>query len=457
MTLSSTSTHYEHAVALGSTYDAMRDVWWWINGSHPLVPNGIAWECVECWDGTLREVPVGGDMSNLSGGNLWFPSNPAPASLPQDAWAVFRNPGGAVAAQFQIFVKMEASSQASNSLISLDDWAVGGGTGAAPTIPATTLTQPPTGDGDGRFANQATFIWSVILDEGMFIMRMFDPAGGTTDSRWTYMGETDPTSTEADVPRPFITPRDTGINIWNGSFGYVCISPVDQSTVCEINASPYFVTTTGVTEYSDLGVEYICNGLYYALQPAGHRFTLGYARNLGCISQLVPDSRATCGFDGSDYRFEVWKINSSRGAVTRWPPGTPLAAGHTIITEESVPTQLVPAQGSGGGDGIPPEVTYVDPPPGAQISADRSITIDVTDDTGGFANIQLRVRYETDPIMPTESIYGGDTLGEFESCYESSTVVTITNGFRFVLVRDGGWPSSPTFVASPIDGSGNTT
>ena len=127
------------SVAPGSTYDALRELWWWINGTHPTTANGIVWECIEVWDGTLREAPSGGKMTNLSSGNLWIPSTSPSGSLPSGAWAVFRNTGGAVAAKFQIYVKMEAASQAGHSLVSLDDWSVGGGTGPSPTLPATII------------------------------------------------------------------------------------------------------------------------------------------------------------------------------------------------------------------------------------------------------------------------------------------------------------------------------
>ncbi len=463
MALTYPPAHYEQAVALGSTYDAIRDVWWVINGSHPVAVNSSTpWECIEVWDGTTREVPIGGVMSNLSGGNLWKPGISV-TSLPQNAWATFRSPGGAVAAQFQIFVKMESSSQAGHSLISLDDWVVGGGTDATPALPATIIGQPPSGNGDGRFTNQPTYIWALILDEGMFLIRMINPAGGDSNNmRWTYMGEVDLVSTEADDPRPFITPRNTSQAGWNGSFTHVRLSPVDQSTICSVRNRPYYDTSMGVTtRYNDLGLEYLCNVCFDAEDPAGHRHTVGYARNVGAIEQEVPHNRATAGYTGSDFRFEVTRILASPNPqlVTLWPPGTALGAGHTIIAEESVPTQLIPAvTAGGGGDTTRPVVVYVDPIAGSQIVPTTTLTIDVTDDSGGFANIQLRVRYEAaDPLIPTETIYGGDDLDKFEPLYTSSTIAVISNGFRFVLTRDGGWPSTPTFIASPIDGSGNTT
>ncbi len=457
MTLSANPNHYEQPTALGSTRLAIRDIWWYINGSHPAVSNSIPWECIDCWDGTTREQPASGDMNNLTSGNLWKPGLSV-TTLPQDAWATFRNPGGCVAATFQIFVKMEAASQASNSLISLDDWAIGGGTDANPTIPATTLTQPPVGNGDGRFTNEPTFIWSVILDEGMFYMRMMATSGLNTSARWTYMGEVNTWNKESDDPRPFITIRNTAQANFNTTFQFVRISPIDSVTVVNVNSEVYYKETQdSVTPHNDLGVDYLST-INMSTDTVGHRFIMGQIRNVGTLDEIAPTARATCGITGSDFRFEVWSRASTEASnVSKWPPGTALAAGHTVITEASIPPELEP-QAGGGGDATPPVVTFIDPLPGAQIRADQAITLSVTDDLGAFANIQLRVAYDVaDPILPTETIYGGDELTEFEAFYEASTITAITNGFQFVLVRDGGWPSTPNFTASPIDAAGNIT
>lgn len=341
MSLSQVPTYFELTVAPASTYDAFRELWWWINGSHPTTANTIAWECVEVWDGTLREVPAGGNMASLSAGNLWRPTSAPSASLPEGAWGLFRSLGGAVAAKCQFYVRMEATGQASHSLISLDDWTVGGGSGPSPTLPATIIGQPAVGDGDGRFPDSSVLFWSVIMDEGMFLMKQF-PASGLM-SRWTYMGECDPATDETDDPRPFITPRNTSQN-WSGSFSHVRLSPVDQVTICELRNLPFYNETMDLsTTFNDLGVEYLCNVALDSSEPVGHRFIQGYFRNLGAADEAMLANRATAGFTGSDFRFEIFAraINEPR-FVTRYPPGTSLAGGHTLVTEESVPTQLVP-------------------------------------------------------------------------------------------------------------------
>jgi hypothetical protein len=343
MPLSIRPNHFEFAAAPASTYDALREIWWWLNGTHPSESNSIRYECLEVWDGTTRQAPIGGSLANLSAGNLWKPSASPSASLPEGAWAVFRNPGGAVSAQFAVFVRMEASAQAGNSLISLDDWTVGGGTGASPTLPATILGQPPIGDsGDGRFPSSSTFIWSALVDEGMIYIKQFPVSGASSSSRWAYIGEADPATIEADDPRPFITPRNTSQTI-SGSYGMVRLSPVDQATLCQLRIRSYYDSTQRTADpYDDLGPQYVCNIAVDSEQPAGHRFTQGYLRNVGAVDQTTLSDRATLGYDGADFRFEVFsRASTDPHMVLRYPPGTALAGGHTVITEASIPTQLV--------------------------------------------------------------------------------------------------------------------
>lgn len=343
MPLSDEPVYFETASAPASTYDALREIWWWANGAHPTKSNFIIWECIEVWDGTSREAPASGNMRNLSAGNLWYPTATPSGSLPAGAWAVFRNPGGAVAAQFQIFVKMEAAGQAGNSLISLDDWTVGGGTGASPSWPATIIGQNPLiGDGDGRFPSSGILLWSMLMDEGMFLMKQFPTAAGpVVPSGITYMGEVWAATDEADDPRPFITPRDVFQGL-GGTFSHVRLSPVDQSTICQLRNRPYYRNTQDDPAlYNDRGIDYVSNIALDSENPAGHRFTQGWLRNVGAADEAIPGNRATIGYTGSDYRFEVFAIAFGQPfMVTRYPPGTPVGWFHLIIAQESVPIQL---------------------------------------------------------------------------------------------------------------------
>ena len=45
------------SVAPASTYDALRELWWWMNGTHPVTSNALAYTCIEVYDGTSRQAP----------------------------------------------------------------------------------------------------------------------------------------------------------------------------------------------------------------------------------------------------------------------------------------------------------------------------------------------------------------------------------------------------------------
>lgn len=104
-------------------------------------------------------------------------------------------------------------------------------------------------------------------------------------------------------------------------------------------------------------------------------------------------------------------------------------------------------------DVVPPVVTWVTPAPGTTISADAEIIVDITDDTGLWCNYAVRVAYPfASPDRPEETIYTGTRFADF---YSTSTIVAITNGFRFTLRRRDGWPSTPKIEVDPVDAGGN--
>ena len=463
MAVSFPPSWYRQASAHGSTYAAMRDLIWYINGSHPTESNAITWACIDCYDGTTREQPSGGDMGNLSSGSLWKPG--AVTALPVGAWVVLETPGNAaVANNFQVMGQAMIFGPFTWILMPYAGFTVGGPLTSSPTLPAATIGSPPSvNSGDGRFALAADRIYTIIMDEGMFLIRGDSP---TTTVAWMYLGEVNPVTPEADDPRPFIFPIRTDIQgIRPGQSEFMRISIVDDVSIERCQPSMLLnVALDSVNAYNDLGVNYFSQALVWCI-GAGSRFHIGNFRNIACCDETtgVITVRHTAGYSPTDYRFEVWGLsNTVPKLVTTWPPGTALAA-HTTFSERSVPPSLVPATG-GGGNVTPPDVTFVKPLPNSPIRSNTKITIDVTDDEGLFSGIQLRVQFNSArPKRATETIHGGDALGVFEPFYQNCTVTTIANGYRFFLTRvnpdplgsDTGWPSTPTFVATPVDQAGN--
>ncbi len=81
------------------------------------------------------------------------------------------------------------------------------------------------------------------------------------------------------------------------------------------------------------------------------------------------------------------------------------------------------------------------------------MSFDVTDNSGLFSTIILHAVY-ADGIE--EVVHDGTN---FRGLYQtSSSRVIITDGWRYTVLRTGGWPSSPvTIRAFAVDGEGNLT
>ena len=109
-----------------------------------------------------------------------------------------------------------------------------------------------------------------------------------------------------------------------------------------------------------------------------------------------------------------------------------------------VPTETVIAST------IPPTVIY-SPSTGTTISATQSIQVDVADDSGEFCRVFIIARF--DATGDWEAAFDGTN---FSPRYRaSSSVSTITNGFRYNVLRTGGWTATPTIHVIPIDAAGN--
>ena len=97
-----------------------------------------------------------------------------------------------------------------------------------------------------------------------------------------------------------------------------------------------------------------------------------------------------------------------------------------------------------------PTIVNFDPPLGTILQATEAVSFDVLDNSGAFARIIVGVRF-TDGVE--EIIHDGDSFTGFYALQSSRTVVS--TGFRYSVLRQGGWPTAPTFRIFPIDASGN--
>lgn len=102
-------------------------------------------------------------------------------------------------------------------------------------------------------------------------------------------------------------------------------------------------------------------------------------------------------------------------------------------------------------DTTPPVVSGFDPAPGTQITRTQAIDFDVTDDSGLFARIFVVAFFKSTGVQ--EVIHDGTGFVGFFTA--TSSRVVIANGFRYTVLRSGGWTEAPTIRVFPIDAAGN--
>lgn len=99
-----------------------------------------------------------------------------------------------------------------------------------------------------------------------------------------------------------------------------------------------------------------------------------------------------------------------------------------------------------------PVLSGVTPEEDSQINGDTAIQFDVTDDEN-LVGVELAVFFGGDYADYDERIHDGTS---FTPRYTAgSTRTAITDGYRYVLRRSGGWLVDPTFSVRAWDASGN--
>lgn len=98
------------------------------------------------------------------------------------------------------------------------------------------------------------------------------------------------------------------------------------------------------------------------------------------------------------------------------------------------------------------------PAPGVSMLPDEALIFEVTDAGSDLAAIVPMVIL--DPFAAPEVVCRGVIDGEFafEALYSlRSTRTVIPNGFRYRLLRRGGWEVNPRFYILVVDSAGNVT
>jgi hypothetical protein len=278
MALTTPNKHYFSAPA--SNVDFMVDLVESLCGAHATVVSTVQWEVVESWDGTTREVPSDGLLANST--NNWAPGSPPPGS---GSWIVLRSLPGRVSATFQVkFTNSAGTPQV--QLIPYDDWTIGGGTGASPTLPSR-ITAAAT-----LAVSTPTAPRAVVWDEAMFAFMTLNTTDAT--QRQGYVGEVDLRATEANDPRPFVHFNNSGG--WEAST-WARYSPVDDTTALTTGLVMIDTTSPQSTTYP-LGLFISATEVYFS--ASGHQHFAGIARHIGVGPRLLANTRTTFGLNLGD-------------------------------------------------------------------------------------------------------------------------------------------------------------
>lgn len=102
-------------------------------------------------------------------------------------------------------------------------------------------------------------------------------------------------------------------------------------------------------------------------------------------------------------------------------------------------------------DTTAPVISNWSPALGTVIGEMQPISFDVADDSGELRRVIVHAVF-ADGVA--EVVHDGS---EWRGYYrtDSNQRVLITKGYRYTVLRHGGWPSSPTFNVFAIDSSGN--
>lgn len=112
---------------------------------------------------------------------------------------------------------------------------------------------------------------------------------------------------------------------------------------------------------------------------------------------------------------------------------------------------FVPAEPPPPSDTTAPVVGNFTPSPGTPIARTAEVSFDVTDESGDFRRIFIIAFFAATGIA--EVVHDGDAFRGFYAASSSRTMIAA--GFRYTVLRTGGWPAAPTIQTFAIDRAGN--
>lgn len=217
-------------------------------------------------------------------------------------------------------------------------------------------------------------------------------------------------------------------------------SPASGATLGSGTASVAFDLTdaSGVITYLQVGASYDDRPQQMIVwgDPDVPTWAEGWT---GSVTPITGGYRVTLTPEDS------WGDNPEVSAFAVDPYGNQLVYGDTVL---SYVLNAVPVGGEP--DVSPPTVTLISPPENTAIRRGQVITFEVTD-VEGLSLFQVIAQFPDDSW---EVVHDGTT---FAPMYQnaSASQTPITGGYRFTVLRNGGWHRAPTIDVKAADASGN--
>lgn len=137
-------------------------------------------------------------------------------------------------------------------------------------------------------------------------------------------------------------------------------------------------------------------------------------------------------------------------ALGAYAPGSMMRAGAARPVSPGY-LAFIPPPPAPPADTTAPSVANFTPAAGTPIARTAAVSFDVTDESGDFRRIFVVAFFPATGVA--EVVHDGDAFRGYYAASSSRTM--IASGFRYSVLRTGGWPAAPTIQTFAIDRAGN--
>lgn len=173
--------------------------------------------------------------------------------------------------------------------------------------------------------------------------------------------------------------------------------------------------------------------------------TIGVYKSFSGTNHTVPTLSRVSGSGAAQGLFSFEPSNTDLNEGRAYRVDAPNIGAQPAFLDGNFEVDL--SAGSGN-----PTVSNFSPSAGAAIKVNDAISFDVTDTDAALRRVVVLISFPRLSIY--EVAHDGDALGPRYSNVRCSRV-SIANGYRYTLIHDEGWPSSPHIVPMAFDIGGS--